>query len=108
MEHALASAAEPVPLRPLRLSLDVGRLGHPCKAGLHEIDPTAALFQLPPLLKAYLRLGGFIGDGAVVDEQFNTTDVCVVVKTAMIADKYARHYQPTLRETPAATTGLDE
>ena len=34
-----------------------------------------ALVALPPLIKGYLRLGGFVGDGAVIDRQFNTTDV---------------------------------
>lgn len=47
---------------------------------------------LPPLLKGYLRLGGFVGDGAVVDHAFNTTDVCVVVKTSLMPDRYRRHY----------------
>lgn len=73
-----------------------------------EIDPAVAMFEVPPLLKAYLRLGGFIGDGAVIDEQFQTTDVCVIVKTALITEKYARHYQPMAREVPAPTTGVDE
>jgi len=53
---------------------------------------------LPPLIKGYLRLGGFIGDGAVIDQQFNTTDVAVVVKTDLITDKYYRHYERQLRE----------
>lgn len=57
-----------------------------------EIDPKKAQAALPPLIKGYLRLGGFIGDGAVVDEQFNTTDVCVIVKTDWVTDKYSRHY----------------
>jgi putative hemolysin len=73
-----------------------------------EIDPAAAMFEMPPLLKAYLRLGGFIGDGAVVDPQFRTIDVCVIVKTDLITDKYARHYQPMAREAPATAIGLDE
>jgi len=73
-----------------------------------DIDPASALFEMPPLLKAYLRLGGFIGDGAVIDEQFRTTDVCIIVKTDMIADKYARHYQMMAREAPATTIGLEE
>ena len=42
--------------------------------------------------ETYLRLGGYVGDGAVVDEQFNTTDVCVLVKTDLIAERYSRHY----------------
>ena len=58
-----------------------------------EIDPRAALSEMPPLIKGYLRLGGFIGDGAVVDHQFNTTDVSVVVKTNLVTDKYLRHYE---------------
>ena len=56
-----------------------------------------ALNALPPLVKGYLRLGGFVGDGAVVDRQFNTTDVCVMVKTDLLTDKYFRHYDRTAR-----------
>ena len=48
------------------------------------IDLRAALAELPPLVKGYLRLGGFVGSGAVLDTQFNTTDVCIVVKTDLI------------------------
>lgn len=57
------------------------------------IDRKAAYAQLPPLIKGYLRLGGFVGDGAVVDHQFHTTDVCVVVKTDLVTEKYYRHYE---------------
>ncbi|WP_137179039.1 GNAT family N-acetyltransferase [Roseomonas sp. AR75] len=60
-----------------------------------QVDTKAALVALPPLVKGYLRLGGFVGDGAVIDDQFNTTDVCVVVKTDLITDKYIRHYERT-------------
>ena len=56
------------------------------------VDARAATAALPPLIKGYLRLGGFVGDGAVVDHQFRTTDVCVVVKTDLVTDKYYRHY----------------
>ncbi|HXV23388.1 MAG TPA: GNAT family N-acyltransferase [Alphaproteobacteria bacterium] len=56
------------------------------------VDARLALAALPPLIKGYLRLGGFVGDGAVVDHQFHTTDVCVVVKTDLVTDKYYRHY----------------
>lgn len=58
-----------------------------------EVDAKAALAALPPLIKGYLRLGGFVGDGAVIDTQFNTTDVCVIVQTDIITEKYYRHYQ---------------
>jgi len=57
-----------------------------------QIDARAALGQLPPLIKGYLRLGGVVGDGAVVDPQFHTTDVCVVVVTDRVTGKYYRHY----------------
>lgn len=57
------------------------------------IDQRAALADLAPLVKGYLRLGGFVGDGAVIDTQFNTTDVCIVVKTDLVTQKYSRHYE---------------
>jgi putative hemolysin len=58
-----------------------------------DISPRRALHMLPPLIKGYLRLGGFVGEGAVVDYDFGTTDVCVVVKTEWVTDRYLRHYQ---------------
>jgi putative hemolysin len=66
------------------------------------LDPNRMLSALPPLIKGYLRLGGFVGDGAVVDAQFNTTDVCIVVKTELVAEKYSRHYERQSKETWAA------
>jgi len=63
-----------------------------------SFDPRRILSQLPPLIKGYLRLGGFVGDGAVIDPQFNTTDVAVVVKTDLVTDKYYRHYERQLRD----------
>ena len=66
------------------------------------IDPKRALASLPPLLKGYLRVGAFVGDGAVIDPQFNTTDVCVIVKTEMIAGRYTRHYDLTERHGSAS------
>jgi putative hemolysin len=61
-------------------------------------DAKQALVSLPPLVKGYLRLGGYVGDGAVIDEQFNTTDVCVMVKTDQVSDKYFKHYDRSTRE----------
>jgi putative hemolysin len=65
-----------------------------------DVDPKRALASLPPLIKGYLRLGGFVGDGAVIDAQFNTTDVAVVVKTDMVTESYYRHYERRVRDTP--------
>lgn len=64
-----------------------------------RIDQRAALATLPPLLKGYLRLGGFVGDGAVIDRQFNTIDVAVVVKTDQVTEKYYKHYERDRRPT---------
>ena len=57
-----------------------------------QINTELALRELPPLIKGYLRLGGWVGNGAVVDEQFNTTDICILVETEQVTDKYCRHY----------------
>jgi putative hemolysin len=65
-----------------------------------SVNARAALNGLPPLLKGYLRLGGWVGAGAVIDQQFNTTDVCVVVKTDQVTDKYFKHYERRLRDGP--------
>ena len=62
------------------------------------LDARRALALLPPLIKGYLRLGGFVGDGAVIDRQFNTTDVAVVVKTDLVTDKYYKHYERENRD----------
>ncbi len=56
-------------------------------------DPRRAMARVPPLIKGYLRLGGFVGDGAVIDSQFGTTDVFIIVKTELVTEKYIRHYE---------------
>jgi L-ornithine Nalpha-acyltransferase len=61
-------------------------------------DPRKAMARVPPLIKGYLRLGGFVGDGAVIDLEFGSTDVFVIVKTAIITEKYIRHYERGMRE----------
>lgn len=55
--------------------------------------------NLPPLIKGYLRVGGWVGDGAVVDNQFNTTDVCIIMKTSSIPNRYHKHYQRSFRRS---------
>jgi L-ornithine Nalpha-acyltransferase len=61
-------------------------------------DPRKAMARVPPLIKGYLRLGGYVGDGAVIDHQFNTTDVFVIVKTELVTEKYMRHYERGVNE----------
>lgn len=59
-----------------------------------QINLRAALHALPPLIKAYLRLGAYIGDGAVVDTQFGTTDVFILLPVERIAPKYHNRFSP--------------
>ena len=48
---------------------------------------------LAALTALFMGLGAMIGDGAVIDHQFHTTDVCIVVKTDLVTDKYYKHYE---------------
>ncbi|KKL91150.1 hypothetical protein LCGC14_1897550 [marine sediment metagenome] len=57
-----------------------------------ELDRPAAIRSIPALIKAYLRLGGHVGDGAFVDHDFNTTDVCLVMDTAQMNPKLSALY----------------
>jgi len=56
------------------------------------IHVRTALAGIPNLLKAYLRLGGFVGQGAWVDHGFNTTDVCLVMDTAQMSARHRAFY----------------
>lgn len=57
-----------------------------------KIDQRRALRQLPPLIKGYLRLGCYIGDGAVIDRQFNTIDVLIILPVSAINARYFAHF----------------
>lgn len=57
-----------------------------------KIDLKLALKTLPPLIKGYLRLGAMIGDGAVIDYQFGTTDVCMILPVEKISSRYVNYY----------------
>lgn len=61
-------------------------------ATVAQMEARAAVAGLPPLLKGYLRVGGFVGDGAVVDHAFKTTDVCLIVAVDDVSGKYAKHF----------------
>jgi L-ornithine Nalpha-acyltransferase len=64
-----------------------------------RVDRRAAMAATPALIKAYLRLGGFVGDGAWIDHDFNTTDVCLVMDTGQMS---ARHRDFYIRKQGAA------
>lgn len=56
------------------------------------LDRRRAMVQIPSLIKAYLRLGGCVGDGAFVDHDFKTTDVCLLMDTHRLSERQARIY----------------
>lgn len=67
------------------------------------VDQKAALKLLPPLIKGYIRLGCYIGEGAVIDPQFNTVDVLIVLPVSAINARYFTHFGA--REGEAAFSG---
>ncbi|MEZ5723100.1 MAG: hypothetical protein R3D59_17105 [Paracoccaceae bacterium] len=57
-----------------------------------EIDRPAAMRAVPALIRAYLRLGGYVGEGAWIDRPFNTVDVGIVVDIAEVPEKMRALY----------------
>lgn len=57
-----------------------------------ELDRRQAMAEMPNLIKAYLRLGGFVGEGAFIDTPFNTTDVLLLMDTQAMSDKHREFY----------------
>lgn len=57
-----------------------------------DINAKRAFASLPALIKGYLRLSGYIGHGAVIDHEYNTIDVGIIVKSNLVSDKYAARY----------------
>ncbi|WBU60973.1 GNAT family N-acetyltransferase [Paracoccus albus] len=57
-----------------------------------DLDRRAAMVAMPALIKAYLRLGGTVGEGAFLDREFNTTDVLLLMDTAAMSQKHRDYY----------------
>jgi L-ornithine Nalpha-acyltransferase len=55
-------------------------------------DPRQAMRMLPPLIKGYLRVGAMVGDGAVIDDEFNTVDVFMIMPVELIAARYRERF----------------
>jgi L-ornithine Nalpha-acyltransferase len=70
--------------------------------GREGLDRKAALAAMPPLIRAYLRLGGMVGEGAWIDRKFNTTDVCLMIDTAAMS---GRHHDFYTRKAPPRDPG---
>jgi putative hemolysin len=66
-------------------------------------DDRQAMRGLSPLIRGYLRVGAFIGDGAVIDDQFNTTDVLIILPVTNISQRYLDHFDAPPR-VPLANT----
>ncbi len=60
-----------------------------------DINRRQAWRMLPPMIKGYLRAGCYIGDGAVIDRQFGTTDVLILFPVAQISERYAAKFGST-------------
>lgn len=58
-----------------------------------QLDRRSAMLEMPPLIKAYLRMGGTIGDGAYLDRPFNTTDVFLMLDTGAMSQKHRKFYE---------------
>lgn len=58
-----------------------------------NLNRQAAMAAMPALIKAYLRLGGTVGEGAWIDRDFNTTDVFLLMDTAAMSARHRRYYQ---------------
>jgi putative hemolysin len=67
------------------------------------VNARAALKALPPLIKGYLRVGAYVGDGAVIDHQFGTTDVFLVMPVEAINTRYFDHFGAPDELTAAIT-----
>jgi putative hemolysin len=82
----------------LRVRAREGRFQRMDLATIDAIDRRRAMLAVPALIKAYLRLGGFVGDGACIDRAFNTTDVCLVLDTTRMNQRQRNLYT---KEPPA-------
>lgn len=59
---------------------------------LPPVERPARGYVLPPLLKAYLRIGAKICGEPYWDRDFNVADVFILVPTASLERRYARHF----------------
>lgn len=78
--HHPPRSFDTVPIKPKALQLKVLKKS--------DLDPKSIFKRLPPLIKAYIRTGAWFGKGCVIDTEFKTIDVCVILKTQNIKNKY--------------------
>ncbi len=71
-----------------------------------DLDAKEIFHALPALIKGYLRVGCMIGDGAYIDHQFNTVDVCIVMPTHLLSEKYLKHWERENKRPIPKSTAL--
>jgi len=62
------------------------------RIGADQFDLKSALRKLPPLIKGYLRLGAVISEEAVIDYEFGTIDVLIILPVAFLNPRYVKYY----------------
>lgn len=83
--------------RPIRVRARAGGFQRMDLIAARDLDRAAASRAIPSLIKAYLRMGGFVGEGAYIDRSFNTTDICLVMDVANIPARQRGLYRQALR-----------
>ena len=72
-------------LAPEGLRVRARQGGQPVPLSASALDRRQAMAQMPSLIKAYLRLGGVVGEGVFVDHAFRTTDICIILDTQALS-----------------------
>ncbi len=79
--HNPSKNLETYPLKSLRANFEI--------YNKDQLNNECEFRSLPPLIKAYLRVGAYVGRGAVIDQIFNTTDVLIILDTKKLIKKYS-------------------
>ncbi|WP_426135622.1 L-ornithine N(alpha)-acyltransferase [Pseudomonas sp. PWP3-1b2] len=67
------------------------------KKPLPALDlPSNVIAEMPPLLKAYMRLGAKICGEPCWDEDFQVADVFILLKRDELCPRYARHFKAAM------------
>jgi putative hemolysin len=80
----------PPEFRPVALADHRVRVEAPAR---ESIEPTRALRSLEPIVKGYLRAGAWVGDGAWIDQDFHSIDVCIVMPTERLGRRHRAHFE---------------
>ncbi|HEX2526711.1 MAG TPA: GNAT family N-acyltransferase [Geminicoccus sp.] len=90
LHHRAPASFRPSALPACRVAMDI--------LAPADIDETLARRQLPPLLKGYLLAGAMVGDGACLDRDFNTIDVCVLLPSERVRQRNRKRFERPVRQ----------